>query len=58
MISQLRGTGYIAGSMFHITNFNTLKTLYFATCCSIMKYGIIKYKSLVIVQIVTLLHQR
>jgi hypothetical protein len=41
MIPKLSGACYTARSMFHISNIDTLKSIYFAYFCCIIKYGII-----------------
>jgi hypothetical protein len=41
MIPKLRTACYAVGSVFHISNTDTLKSIYFAYFHSIMKYGII-----------------
>jgi NADH:ubiquinone oxidoreductase subunit H len=41
MIPKLSAACYAVRSMFHISNINTLKSIYFAYFHSIIKYGII-----------------
>jgi IS1 family transposase len=41
MIPKLSGACYAVRSMFHISNINTLKSIYFAYFHSIVQYGII-----------------
>jgi len=41
IIPKLSGTCYADRSMDHISNFNTLKSIYFAYFHSVMKYGIL-----------------
>jgi hypothetical protein len=41
MISKLSGAYYAVTSMVHISNINTLKSIYYAFFPSIIKYGII-----------------
>jgi len=41
MIPNLIGTCYAVRSMVHISNINTLKTIYYADFHSVIKYGII-----------------
>jgi hypothetical protein len=40
-IPKLRGACYTVRSMVHISNINTLKSIYYAYLHSIIKYGII-----------------
>jgi hypothetical protein len=41
MLPKLRAACYAVRSMFHISNINTLKSIYFAYFHSIVQYGII-----------------
>ena len=41
MIPKLIGTCYTVRSMVHVSNINTLKSVYYAYFQSIIKYGII-----------------
>jgi mannose/fructose/N-acetylgalactosamine-specific phosphotransferase system component IID len=41
MVPKLSGACYAVGSMYHISNINTLKSVYFTHFYSITKYGII-----------------
>jgi hypothetical protein len=41
MIPKLSGTCYVIRSMVHISDIHTLKSIYYAYCHSITKYGII-----------------
>jgi hypothetical protein len=41
MVPKLSGAYYIVRSMYHISNINTVKSIYFAYFHSIIKYGII-----------------
>jgi hypothetical protein len=41
MIPKLSGARHAIRSMVHIRNINTLKSIYYAYCHSVIKYGII-----------------
>jgi len=41
MIPKLSGACYTIRLMVHISNINTLKSIYYAYCHSVIKYGII-----------------
>jgi hypothetical protein len=45
MIPKLSGSCYADRSMFHISNINTLKSIYFAYFHSIVQYGIIFWEN-------------